>query len=59
MNALNPILKGLEQAFKQSFKSGGQTVLKEFAPHAGRLLQKSDGSVMKTFNEVTRALKKL
>jgi hypothetical protein len=49
----------MQEAFKGVFKQGGEQVLKEFAPHAGRLLQKGDGSVMKTFNEVTHALKKL
>lgn len=59
MSVPNAILKGLEGAFKTVFKSGATQTLKEFAPHAGRLLQKGDGTVMKTFNEVSKALKKL
>lgn len=59
MQPSKQVLTGLEKAFKAVFKSGGESVLKEFAPHAGRELQKGSGAIMKTFNEVSRALKKL
>lgn len=59
MQPAKQILTGMEKAFKSVFKSGAKSVLKEFAPHAGRELQKGNGAIMKTFNEVNRALKKL
>jgi hypothetical protein len=46
-------------ATKIGYKRGAQDVLKEFGPHAGRALRNGDGSMMKTFNEVTRAIKKM
>ena len=63
MGAAKQILSGLENVIKEAtrvgYKKGAETVLKEFGPHAGRVLQKGDGSIMKTFNEIRRAIKKL
>lgn len=44
---------------KKAFKKGAETVLHEFGPHAGRRLQKGDGSIMRTFNLINNKLKKL
>lgn len=44
---------------KQAYKKGANTVLQQFAPHAGRRLQKGDGSIMKTYNIIRNGLKKL
>jgi len=59
MQPAKQVLTGIEKAFKSLFKSGGEAVLKEFAPHAGRELKKGNGEIMKTYNEVKRTLKKL
>lgn len=59
MSATNIMLKGFEAAFKTVFKSGVLETANKFAPHAGRLLQKGDGSVMKTLNDVRRAVTKM
>lgn len=44
---------------KRAFTKGAKSVLREFAPHAGRRLQKGDGSIMRTYNIIRNALKKL
>jgi flagellar biosynthesis/type III secretory pathway protein FliH len=63
MSIAKQMISGLENALKEAtkigFKKGGETVLKEFAPHAGRALKKGDGSIMATFNTVKNQLKKL
>ncbi len=63
MSIAKNIFSGFESAIKEAtkigYKRGAQSVLKEFGPHAGRALRNGDGSIMKTFNEVTRAIKKM
>lgn len=63
MGAAKQILSNLESAIREAtkfgFKKGTETVLREFRPHAGRALQKGDGSIMKTFNEIRRTINKL
>lgn len=63
MSAAIQILSGLENAIKEAtrggYKRGAETVLKEFGPHASRALRNGDGSIMKTFNEISRTIKKL
>jgi hypothetical protein len=63
MSIAKNIFSGFEAAIKEAtkigYKRGAQGVLKEFGPHAGRALRNGDGSIMKTFNEVTRAIKKM
>lgn len=64
MSIAKKIFSGLEDvlirnATREGFKKGAETVLKEFAPHAGRALQKGDGSIMKTFNKISRTINKL
>lgn len=63
MSAAKNILSGLESVIKEAtrtgYKKGAKTVLKEFAPHAGRELRKGNGGIMKTYNEINRALKKM
>ncbi len=60
MGALEKALgKGLEQASKIAFKAGGEAVRQAFAEEAGRSLRNGNGGVMKVFNAVGRALKKL
>jgi len=44
---------------KRAFTKGAHSVLREFGPHAGRRLQKGDGSIMRTYNIIRNALKKL
>ena len=53
------ILKGLQEGLKTAYVAGGKQVLKQFAPVAGRELQKGNGATMKVFNEVSRALSKM
>lgn len=53
------IANALEKGLKIAYKAGGEAVRQAFAHDAGRLLQKGDGSVMKTFNAVGRVLKKM
>lgn len=53
------IANALEKGLKIAYKAGGEAVRQAFAHDAGRLLSKGEGSVMKTFNEVGRALKKM
>jgi hypothetical protein len=63
MSAGKQILSGLENVIKEAtrtgYKKGAETVLREFAPHAGRELKKGNGAIMKTFNEISRAIKKM
>lgn len=63
MNAAKQIVSNLErvirEATKVGYKKGAETVLKEFGPHAGRALQKGDGSIMKTFNKIRNSINKL
>lgn len=63
MSAAKQVLSGLENVIKEAtklgYKKGAETVLKQFGPHAGRALQNGDGSIMKTFNEIRRAITKL
>ncbi len=63
MGAAKQILSGLENVIKEAtkvgYKKGAETVLNQFAPHAGRALKNGDGSVMKTFNEIKRTINKL
>lgn len=63
MGAAKKIISNLGNLLKKStkigYKKGAETVLKQFAPHAGRALRKGDGSIMKTYNEIIRTLKKL
>lgn len=46
------------KAIKIGFKMGAEAVLKQFSPHAGRALQKGDGSIMRTYNKVRSAIRK-
>jgi hypothetical protein len=60
MGALEKALgKGLEQASKIAFKAGGEAVRQAFAHEAGRNLRNGNGGVMKVFNAVDRALKRM
>ena len=63
MSTAKKILNGLEDIIKDAtkvgYKKGAKTVLKEFGPHAGRALKNGDGSIMKTYNEIQRTIKKL
>lgn len=59
MKAEKLIAEGLEKGLKIAYKAGGEAVRQAFAHDAGRLLRKGDGSVMKTFNEIGRILKKM
>jgi geranylgeranyl pyrophosphate synthase len=60
MSALEKMIgKGLEQASKVAFKAGGEAVRQAFASEAGRALKNGNGGVMKVFNAVGRALKKM
>lgn len=63
MGAAKQILSSLENSLKEAtrigYKRGAKAVLKEFGPHAGRALNKGDGSIMKTYNEINRIIKKL
>lgn len=53
------IAKGLEQAVKVAYKAGGEVVRQSFAGPAGRALRNGNGEVMKVYNAVGRALKKM
>ena len=63
MSVAKQIFSGLENAIKEAtrtgFKKGAEAVLKEFAPHAGRELNNGNGAIMKTYNEIGRAIKKM
>ena len=60
MGALEKALeKGLEQAQKIAFKAGAEAVRQAFASEAGKNLRNRNGGVMKVYNAVGRALKKL
>ena len=63
MSTAKKILNGLEDVIKDAtrvgYKKGAKTVLKEFSPHAGRALKNGDGSIIKTYNEIQRTIKKL
>ncbi|MCC3359718.1 hypothetical protein [Bacillus sp. REN16] len=63
MSTAKKLLSGLETAIKEAtkigYKRGAKDVLKEFGPHAGRALRNGDGSIMKTFNEISKAIKKM
>ena len=60
MSALEKkIVQGFERASKVAFKAGVQTAREAFAPEAGRALKNGNGGVMKVYNTLGRALKKM